>query len=90
MVQNIVETYLNKAGLDSEKYSTHKLRHTAATLMHQNGVDIRVLQEILGHANLGTTQIYTHLENKQVKNALDSNPLNIKIKQKKDENKEDK
>lgn len=78
MVQNIVETYLNKAGLDTDKYSTHKLRHTAATLMHQNGVDIRILQEILGHASLGTTQIYTHLENKQIKNALESNPLNRK------------
>lgn len=57
-------------------FSTHKLRHTAATLMYQYGnVDIRVLKDILGHANLGTTQIYTHVSDKQVKQAIDSNPL---------------
>ena len=57
-------------------YSTHKLRHTAATLMYQHGnVDIRVLKDILGHENLGTTQIYTHVSNRQIKNAIDANPL---------------
>ena len=63
-------------------YSTHKLRHTAATLMYQHGdVDIRVLKDILGHANLGTTQIYTHVSDKQIKHAVDSNPLaNVKGK----------
>lgn len=63
-------------------YSTHKLRHTAATLMYQHGdVDIRVLKDILGHANLGTTQIYTHVSDKQIKQAVDSNPLsNVKSK----------
>lgn len=75
-VQHIVKTYLEKAGLGGQGYSTHKLRHTAATLMYQHGnVDIRVLKDILGHANLGTTQIYTHISDKQIKNAIDSNPL---------------
>ncbi len=76
MVQTLVENYIKKSGLDPDIYSTHKLRHTAATLMYQNGVDVRVLQEILGHENLGTTQIYTHISNKQVESALESNPLN--------------
>ena len=59
-----------------DDYSTHKLRHTAATLMYQYGhVDVRVLQEILGHENLGTTQIYTHLSNKQLQDAAKANPL---------------
>lgn len=75
-VQHIVKTYLEKAGLKDKGFSTHKLRHTAATLMYQYGeVDIRVLKDILGHSNLGTTQIYTHISNQQMKKALDSNPL---------------
>ncbi|MBE6767087.1 MAG: tyrosine recombinase XerC [Clostridia bacterium] len=75
-VQHIVYTYLEKAGLSGRGLSTHKLRHTAATLMYQHGnVDIRVLKDILGHANLGTTQIYTHVSNEQVRNALAANPL---------------
>lgn len=83
MIQTLVKDYMEKANLNNEKYSTHKLRHTAATLMHQNGVDIRVLQEVLGHANLGTTQIYTHLENKQIQDAMESNPLaSVKIRNK--------
>lgn len=82
-VQHIVYVCLEKAGLSGRKLSTHKLRHTAATLMYQHGnVDIRVLKDILGHANLGTTQIYTHVSDEQVKNALDANPLSD-IKQKK-------
>jgi len=81
-VQHIVKTYLEKAGLGDQGYSTHKLRHTAATLMYQHGqVDIRVLKDILGHSNLGTTQIYTHVSDSQIKNAVDSNPLsNVKNK----------
>lgn len=75
-MENIVKKFLTVSGLDSEKYSVHKLRHTAATLMHQNGVDVRVLQEVLGHENLGTTQIYTHLSNTEVRDALKNNPLN--------------
>lgn len=81
-VQHIVKTYLKKAGLGGMGFSTHKLRHTAATLMYQHGnVDIRVLKDILGHANLGTTQIYTHVSDAQIKRAVDSNPLsNVKDK----------
>ena len=76
MVQEIVKKELIKAGLDISKYSVHKLRHTAATLMYQYGdVDIRALQVLLGHESISTTEIYTHVENKQVKNAVESNPL---------------
>lgn len=75
-VQYIVERELKKAELDTSKYSTHKLRHTAATLMYQYGeVDIRALQELLGHASISTTEIYTHVANEQVRNAVEKNPL---------------
>ena len=75
-VQYIVDRELMKAGLDTSKYSTHKLRHTAATLMYQYGkVDIRALQELLGHESIATTEIYTHVSNEQVRNAVESNPL---------------
>jgi site-specific recombinase XerD len=75
-VQHIVKTTLARAGLEGQGYSTHKLRHTAATLMYQDGgVDIRILKEVLGHANLGTTQIYTHVSDSQVEKAFKSNPL---------------
>jgi len=75
-VQYIVDKELKKAGLDTTKYSTHKLRHTAATLMYQyGGVDIRALQELLGHESISTTEIYTHVNNEQVRNAVESNPL---------------
>ena len=76
-VQYIVDKELRAAGLDTTKYSVHKLRHTAATLMYQYGeVDIRALQELLGHASISTTEIYTHVANEQVRNAVESNPLN--------------
>lgn len=76
MVQEIVKRELAQAGLDIDKYSVHKLRHTAATLMYQYGnVDIRALQVLLGHQNISTTQIYTHVEDEQVRNAVESNPL---------------
>ena len=79
MVQEIVKRELAKSGLDINKYSTHKLRHTAATLMYQYGnVDIRALQVLLGHQNIATTQIYTHVENEQVRNAVEKNPLTDK------------
>lgn len=75
-VQYIVKKELQKAGLDTNKYSVHKLRHTAATLMYQYGnVDIRALQELLGHESISTTEIYTHVDNSQVRNAVESNPL---------------
>ena len=76
-VEFIVTSELQKAGLDTTKYSTHKLRHTAATLMYQYGqVDIRALQELLGHESISTTEIYTHVDNKQVRHAIEVNPLN--------------
>ena len=75
-VQHVVKKELQKAGLDTNKYSVHKLRHTAATLMYQYGnIDIRALQELLGHESISTTEIYTHVENQQVRNAVESNPL---------------
>lgn len=74
-VQLMVHNTLLKAGLDASRISPHKLRHTAATLMLQNGVDVRTLQEVLGHENLNTTQIYTHIGNPEIKRAAASNPL---------------
>ena len=76
-VEMMVKKYIVLAGLDPKKYSPHKLRHTAATLMHKyGGVDIRSLQQILGHESVSTTEIYTHVDNEQVKEALEKNPLN--------------
>ena len=82
-VQWLVYKYLSLAGLDYKHYSTHKLRHTAATLMYQTGkVDVRVLKEILGHEQLNTTQIYTHVSNKGMQDAINNNPLaNVKSKE---------
>lgn len=75
-VQHIVYSFLEKAGLGGQGFSAHKLRHTAATLMYQLGnVDIRVLKDVLGHESLGTTQIYTHVANRQVEDAFNKNPL---------------
>lgn len=81
-VQYIIKSCLKNAGLDEQGFSTHKLRHTAATLMYQYGdVDVLTLKEILGHENLGTTQIYTHVADEQLHKAIDSNPLsNVKRK----------
>lgn len=75
-VQWMVKKYLGEAGLGNKRYSTHKLRHTAATLMYQSGnVDIRVLKDILGHEQLNTTQIYTHVSNEHMEEAMSNNPL---------------
>ena len=74
-VHSMVKNTLLKAGLDRDKYSSHKLRHTAATLMLKNGVDVRTLQEVLGHENLNTTQIYTHVDNSELRIAAAANPL---------------
>lgn len=79
-VQWMVYKYLDRAGLEAKHYSVHKLRHTAATLMYQSGnVDVRVLKDILGHEQLNTTQIYTHVSNENMRNAMEQNPLS-KIK----------
>lgn len=76
MVYKMVKKNIERAGLDPEKYSPHKLRHTAATLMYVHGnVDVRALQEILGHEQLSTTQIYTHVDEKQLHDAVSKNPL---------------
>lgn len=74
-VHSMVKRTLLKAGLDASEYSSHKLRHTAATLMLQNGVDVRTLQELLGHDHLNTTQIYTHVDNSELRIAAQANPL---------------
>jgi site-specific recombinase XerD len=76
-IQYIVQKNIESTGLDTSKYSTHKLRHTAATLLYKHSnVDIRTIQKILGHENIGTTQVYTHVDDEQVRDAIKSNPLN--------------
>lgn len=88
-VQQIVNNSLLLAGLDGKGYSVHKLRHTAATLMYQYGnVDVLVLKEVLGHANVSTTQIYTHLDSSQLKKAAGASPLASEIQTVKEENKD--
>lgn len=83
-VQLMVNKYIDKIGLSGQGYSVHKLRHTAATLMYQHGnVDIRVLKDVLGHENLGTTEIYTHLSSQQMQDAANKNPLSKVSKNKK-------
>ena len=74
-VHRLVEKALKQAGLDSTQFSAHKLRHTAATMMLAGGVDVKTVQEVLGHENLNTTQIYTHIENTELKIAAEANPL---------------
>ena len=74
-VHRLVEKALLKAGLDPTQFSAHKLRHTAATMMLSGGVDVKTVQEVLGHENLNTTQIYTHIENTELKIAAEANPL---------------
>ena len=74
-VHRLVKKALLQAGLDSTQFSAHKLRHTAATMMLSGGVDVKTLQEVLGHENLNTTQIYTHIENTELKIAAEANPL---------------
>lgn len=74
-VHRLVKLHLGEAGIDSSSYSAHKLRHTAATLMLRNGVDVRTLQELLGHEHINTTEIYTHIESTDLRIAADSNPL---------------
>lgn len=82
-VEKLVKKHLTMAGLDSAQYSPHKLRHTAATLMLQNGVDVRTLQEVLGHEHLNTTQIYTHVDNEDLRVAARANPLGRQKQKKK-------
>ncbi len=74
-VNLLVKKHLSAAGIDSSKYSSHKLRHTAATLLLHSGVDVRTLQELLGHEHLNTTEIYTHIENEDLRTAASLSPL---------------
>ena len=74
-VHRLVKKALLQAGLDSTQFSAHKLRHTAATMMLSGGVDVKTVQEVLGHENLNTTQIYTHIESTELKIAAEANPL---------------
>ena len=74
-VHRLVKKALLQAGLDSTQFSAHKLRHTAATMMLSGGVDVKTVQEVLGHENLNTTQIYTHIENTELKIAAAATPL---------------
>lgn len=85
MVHAMVKKRLGEAGIDSTQYSSHKLRHTAATLMLQNGVDVRAVQEVLGHDHLNTTEIYTHIDNESLRVAAKANPLSHVKKTKKKE-----
>ena len=87
-VHKLVKKHLTAAGLDSTQYSSHKLRHTAATLMLQNGVDVRTLQEVLGHDHLNTTQSYTHVDNEDLRVAARANPL-AKVRKKRQKEKSD-
>lgn len=74
-VHRLIKKYLLMAGLDPDQFSAHKLRHTAATMMLSGGVDVKTVQDVLGHENLNTTQIYTHIENTELKIAAEANPL---------------
>lgn len=82
-VEQIIDARIKACGLGGKGISVHKLRHTAATLMYQNGVDVRVLKEVLGHENLNTTQIYTHVVNQQLRDAINNNPISeaVEIKE---------
>lgn len=82
-VHALVKKHLAEAGLDATQYSSHKLRHTAATLMLQNGVDVKAVQEVLGHDHLNTTEIYTHIDNDALRVAAKANPLSHVKKSKK-------
>ena len=85
-VHAMVKKRLSAAGIDESEYSSHKLRHTAATLMLQNGVDVRAVQEVLGHDHLNTTQIYTHIDNDALRIAAKANPLSHMKNMKKKDN----
>ena len=87
-VHAMVKKRLSAAGIDSTQYSSHKLRHTAATLMLQSGVDVRAVQEVLGHDHLNTTEIYTHIDNEALRVAAKANPLSRVKKSKKTEKSE--
>ncbi len=74
-IRNVVKEAYNKANIDGTHYSTHTLRHTCATLLYRNGTDIKTIKELLGHVQIDTTEIYTHLYNKQVLDAMLGHPM---------------
>ncbi|BED91871.1 MAG: tyrosine recombinase XerC [Candidatus Improbicoccus pseudotrichonymphae] len=74
-IQHLTKKYFTMSGLEDKGFSVHKLRHTAATLMYYAGIDIKILKEILGHEHINTTEIYTHTSDKQLKDAVELNPL---------------
>ena len=74
-VHRLVKKHLTAAGLDATQYSAHKLRHTAATMMLSQGVDVKTVQEVLGHEHLNTTEIYTHIESTELRIAAEANPI---------------
>ncbi|MGX9134585.1 tyrosine recombinase XerC [Rummeliibacillus sp. JY-2-4R] len=76
-VAKIVKQINHSSGLEKKMLSPHKLRHTSATMMYKSGADIRSLQQILGHSNVSTTQIYTHVEDKEIQRVIENNPFNI-------------
>lgn len=88
-VEALVKKYIAQAGLDASKFSAHKLRHTAATMMYKNGVDIRTLQDVLGHENVNTTMIYTHINDANMREAAALNPLSHFHRSKKTEHTEE-
>ena len=88
-VHSLVKKHLSAAGIDPSQYSSHKLRHTAATLMLQNGVDLRSVQEVLGHEHLNTTELYTHVDNEGLRVAAKANPLSNINRQRKRRNTEE-
>ena len=75
-VAKIIKQINQDSGLNKEKLTPHKLRHTSATIMYKSGADIRSLQHILGHTSVSTTQIYTHVEDKEIERVIENNPFN--------------
>lgn len=74
-VEILVKKHIENAGFKDKKYTPHKLRHSAATMYFKQGVDIRSIQEILGHENISTTQIYTHVDSEELRKIVNNSPL---------------
>ncbi len=85
-MQYLVKSHMKKAEINHKKYSTHDLRHTAATLTYNSSKDIRAIQKMLGHTSIATTQIYTQIDTEQLLDVINSNPLNKHFDVKKNKN----